>query len=233
MIVLNHVLSVAMGLSLIGCGLETARKSSPSKSMPVIAQGELNGGTEATLCTLQATPTAECPIVSTPVQSGPTYGTPVQSGPIIVGAPVMTYTASPSVFSRAVAMTPMAVECIDAFIAQGYPDAAGIESALFREANTKWGDSLIGDYSDTQAQILNVIDLTSCKSKVELRLFNRNGYYCIVGNNSYRSTVQIQRKCEAKLISLTPTTNTTFGHNTATIGSNGRFSRVEELPCIP
>jgi hypothetical protein len=127
----------------------------------------------------------------------------------------------------------MAVECIDAFIAQGYPDAAGIESALFREANTKYGDSIIGDYSDTQAQILNVIDLTSCKSKVELRLFNRNGFYCIVGNKAWASTVQIQRKCEAKLISLTPTTNTIFGHNTATIGSNGSFSRVEELPCIP
>jgi len=223
MIRLTQILSASLCISLMSCGLESTRKKNPVVSSPVKSQGELNGGTEATLCTLQATPTVECPIVSTPVQSGP----------IIVGAPVMTYTASPSVFSRAVAMTPMAVECIDAFIAQGYPDAGGIQSALFRSANTQWGDSLIGDYSDTQAQILNVIDLTSCKSKVELRLFNRNGFYCIVGNKAWASTVQIQRKCEAKLISLTPTTNTTFGRNTATIGSNGRFSSVEELPCIP
>jgi len=227
MIRLTQILSASLFISLISCGLESTRKKNPVVSSPVKSQGELNGGTEATLCTLQATPTAECPIVNTPVQSG--YGTPI----IVASPPVMTYTASPSVFSRAVATTPMAVECIDAFIAQGYPDAAGIESALFREANTQWGDSLIGDYSDTQAQILNVIDLTSCKSKVELRLFNRNGFYCIVGNKAWASTVQIQRKCESKLISLTPTTNTTFGRNTATIGSNGRFSSVEELPCIP
>ena len=229
MLRLTQILSASLCVSLISCGLDASRKSKPAKSSPVVAQGELNGGTEATLCTLQATPTVECPIISTPVQSGTVYGTPV----IVAAPPVITYTASPSVYSRAVASTPMAVECIDAFIAQGYPDAGGIQSALFRSANTKWGDSIIGDYSDTQAQILIVIDLTSCKSKVELRLFNRNGFYCIVGNKAWASTVQIQRKCEAKLISLTPTTNTTFGRNTATIGSNGRFSSVEELPCIP
>lgn len=163
-----------------------------------------------------------------PAQSGVVY-------PAAVGAvPV------PTAYSRYVAETPNAVECIDRFIAMGQQDAALIESAVTRNTITRNSDIIaVGDYQATTVPVLNVINLDSFQSAVDLRLFNPNGFYCIVSTRSFNSKVTIQRNCAARLVTM-------FSQDTKVVGyhfwwhkpvsetiSSGVSSQPEELPCIP
>jgi hypothetical protein len=168
-------------------------------------------------------------------------GSPAQNGTIypaaVAAAPVAT------AFSRYVASTPHAVECIDRFVAMGFPDAALIENAVERNTITRYSDIIaVGDYQTTAVPVLNVITLDAYKSAVDLRLFNPMGYYCIVSTVSFNSKITLQRSCSAQLVTMfssdtqapaglhffkwfhVPTSNTT---------SSGVSSQPAELPCVP
>lgn len=203
------------------CGTEDRKKRPIISSSQTSQTGEDQPGT-ATTTTTQTTVSQNGTVV--PVVSAP---------PVFTTVPVIT-AVSPDTYSRAVATTPYAVECIDAFIGQGYPEAAAIEYAVARNAATKFGRSIaVGDYNQTAVQVLNVITVDSCFASVDLRLYNPLGYYCIVANNAFKSDVTIQRNCSAKLISLDSTVVTKFGRNTSTLGSRSVFSDQNELPCVP
>lgn len=166
---------------------------------------------------------------------------PSQNGTVIVPAAVGAAPVA-TAFSRYVATTPHAVECIDRFVAMGFPDAALIENAVERNTITRYSDIIaVGDYQTTSVPVLNVITLDAYQSAVDLRLFNPLGYYCIVSTVSFNSQITLQRSCSAQLVTMfssdtrapaglhffkwfTPTSNTT---------SSGVSSQPVELPCVP
>lgn len=163
---------------------------------------------------------------------------PYQNGGAVI--PAVSAVPVPTAYSRYVAETPNAVECIDRFIAMGQQDAALIESAVSRNTITKNSDIIaVGDYQATLVPVLNVINLDSFHSRVDLRLFNPNGFYCIVSTRALNSKVTIQRNCAARLVTM-------FSQEVRTGGmffwwhlpvsettSSGVSSQPEELPCVP
>jgi hypothetical protein len=211
----RFIFSVCLPIAIISCG-DQAEKNRSDRTKTIAS--EKQGGT-----------------VDDPTQSGPVIPAPaVTITPPPIYPVVQAVPASPDAFSRAIASTPHAVECIDAFVAQGYPEAAGIEYAVSRGAITKFGSSIaVGDYNQTQFQVLNVISVESCFASVDLRLFNPLGYYCIVFNNAFKSDITIQRNCASKLISLENNIVTKFGSNKSSYGNYSMFSSQDELPCIP
>lgn len=167
---------------------------------------------------------------------------PSQNGTVLVPAAVGAAPVA-TAFSRYVATTPHAVECIDRFVAMGFPDAALIENAVERNTITRYDNVIaVGDYQATSVPVLNVITLDAYKSAVDLRLFNPLGYYCIVSTVSFNSTIRLQRSCSAQLVTMfssdtqapaglhfwnffhVPVSNTT---------SSGVSSQPVELPCVP
>lgn len=164
---------------------------------------------------------------------------PSQNGAVITAAvgaaPIVTS------YSRYVAETPGAVECIDRFIAMGQQDAALIDSAVTRNTITKNSNIIaVGDYQATSVPVLNVINLDSFQSQVDLRLFNPMGFYCIVSTRALNSKVTIQRNCAARLVTMFSQEIRTGGmymwwHRVpvSETTSSGVSSQPEELPCVP
>jgi hypothetical protein len=204
--------------SIVACG--TAETSRPDKTVGLTSPGA---------------PVPEQNLSQNPVQSN---GTSPVVVPVLAAVPVAVS------FSRYVAQIPGAVDCIDQFVGSGYPDAALIENAIERTTSSKNVNIVaIGDYNPTAVPVLNVINLDQCNSDIDLRLFNPNGYYCIVRTKSWNSHVRIQRNCAAKLIirysedvqtiqPVIPFWMKFFQPTTATT-SSGISSQPEEMPCIP
>lgn len=177
-----------------------------------------------------------------------TTGTAAQNGgtiptPVVTAANPAVYGNAPvaSTFSRYVASVPHAVECIDRFVASGYPEAATIELAVERHTVTRYDKIIsVGDYNISQAPVLNIITLDSVSSDVDMRLFNPLGFYCLVRQKSFNSKITVQRNCNAKYLSI-------FTDDTASRGifffgwhkpvsnttSWGISSQPVELPCVP
>lgn len=162
---------------------------------------------------------------------------PAQNGvviyPVAAAAPVAT------AFSRYVAETPHAVECIDKLVAMGYPEAATIENAVARNTITRRDNIIaVADYNATAVPVLNVISLDAFQSNVDMRLFNPMGYYCIVSSVTFNSALTIQRNCSSKLVTMF-SQNTRAGvyfwgwHRPISSTTQQGVASLEELPCIP
>jgi hypothetical protein len=168
---------------------------------------------------------------------------PAQSGVVYPAAVPVASVPVPTAYSRYVAETPNAVECIDRFIAMGQQDAALIESAVTRNTITKNSDIIaVGDYQATAVPVLNVINLDSFQSAVDLRLFNPNGFYCIVSTRSFNTKITVQRNCSARFLTMfSQDVKVSGGLHfwwfkrpvSETTTSSGVSSQPEELPCVP
>ncbi len=267
-----RILSLFLSFLTLGCGAEYSR---PTKSTTITPQAGTYssdlcpigmsyimtvGGTgvctaPAAACTglCSSQPTTACPagIPAGTVCTIPLTQT-TTTVPVYGSTPV--YGANASVPSSYTFLdTPNANLCLDAFIRNGtpVPDTAVAKTMTINSRNS---NTLLTDSPTTPAPVVTIITANQCGSSVMLQLLNPQGFYCIVGINSCRSSVTIQKRCTAQVASIEPTTINnssapaqgfhlfwkwfTPPQPTPSDGAfNGSYnqsgSSIKEVPCIP
>jgi len=142
--------------------------------------------------------------------------------------------------------TPDANLCVDAFIRKGIMLPDTTVARTLDATSWKSEGIAIADLETSTIPILNIVHMRQECSNVMMQFYNRNGFYCIVKNNSNFSNVRIQRSCDAKMTEIEPIHHDSQRSSLnlfwfwpsspakdpdATTGTYN--SKLTELPCIP